>query len=140
MSVNVKIFGIAVTATILGYLGFAFANPAMTDINKIQQKDSGTRVNIRGKVISQAPFLDGGAYQIEDKTGKVWVLTQGKLPKQGEEISIEGKIEYKNIVLEQQSLGEVYLVEIGQLDRTSTSEPQTTPTPIPQDDFFLPHR
>jgi hypothetical protein len=140
MSVNYKIFGIAIVTTVLGYFSFALADPAMTDIGTVKPDNRGTNVYLKGKVTASAPLLGSGAYQLEDKTGKVWVLTNEKLPQQGEEIAIEGQVEYQEISIEQRNMGELYIVQVKQLDRTATTEPSIKPTITPQDGLFLPHR
>lgn len=140
MSVNYKIFGIALVTTVLGYFSFALADPTITDIGTVQPNNRGTKIYLRGKVTAQAPLLGSGAYQLEDKTGKVWVLTNEKLPQQGEEIAIEGQVEYQDISIEQQNMGELYIVQVQQLDGTATTQPSVKPTITPQDGIFLPHR
>jgi hypothetical protein len=140
MAIDYKIFGLALAGTLLGYLGFALADPAITDINKVQPDNRGSNIYLKGKVTAHAPLLGSGAYQLEDKTGKVWVLTNEKLPQTGTEIAIEGQVEYQDISIEQQNLGELYIVQVKQLDRAPDTEPSVTPTPTPQDELFLPHR
>jgi hypothetical protein len=140
MTIDYKIFGIALAGTVLGYFSFALADPAITDIGKVNPESGESNIYLKGKVTAHAPLLSGGAYQLEDKTGKVWVLTNEKLPQQGTEIAIEGRVKYQDISIGQQNMGELYIVQVQQIDRTSTPEPSVTPTPIPQDDLFLPHR
>jgi hypothetical protein len=140
MTIDYKIFGIAIAGTVLGYFSFALADPTITDIGKVQPDSRDSSIYLKGKVTAHAPLLSGGAYQLEDTTGKVWVLTQEKLPQQGTEIAIEGRVQYQDISIEQQSMGELYIVQVKQIDRTSTPQPSVTPTSIPQDDLFLPHR
>lgn len=69
-------------------------------------------VRLQGKVISQVPFLNGGAYQLEDSSGKIWVTTTTKLPAVGKEIAIEGKVRFQSISIDNQEWGELYVVEI----------------------------
>ena len=77
---------------------------------KPEQNDRAT-VYIQGKVERQVPFLKRWAYQIDDSTGKIWVVTsQNKLAK-GEQVVIKGKVKYQSIPLAGKELGEVYLEE-----------------------------
>jgi uncharacterized protein YdeI (BOF family) len=78
-------------------------------VSEIANKKSERQVYIAGEVIRTVPLLKNGAYQIQDKTGKVWILTNSKLPSQGDKISIKGKISYQELPFSQ---AEIYLQEI----------------------------
>jgi hypothetical protein len=94
---------------------------SVMEIGQIKQNDRGSIVYIQGKVRSQAPFLGSTAYQLEDRTGKIWILSDRAIPTQGAEILVEGKVEYESILLGQQDFGELYILELKQLK----SEPST---------------
>jgi hypothetical protein len=94
---------------------------SVMEIRQIKQNDRGSIVYIQGKVRSQAPFLGSTAYQLEDRTGKIWILSDRAIPTQGAEILVEGKVEYESILLGQQDFGELYILELKQLK----SEPST---------------
>ena len=70
-------------------------------------------VYIRGKVERQVPLVKQWAYQINDSTGKIWVITHRPHLQEGQEVLIKGKLSYKSITLADQEFGEVYL-EISQ--------------------------
>lgn len=72
-------------------------------------------VNLRGKVVHLAPFLGNGAYQIEDVTGKIWVVTTQTLPQLNQQINLKGKIKYQSLPLAKQELGDFYLIELERL-------------------------
>lgn len=95
------------------------ANVGVSDIGEIQQKrDVNSTVYLQGKVEKRAPFLGaGGAYQLQDATGSIWVITNKALPNQGDEISIKGSVNYESIPVADQELGEVYIKEQEQLQR-----------------------
>ncbi|BAY13335.1 hypothetical protein [Calothrix sp. NIES-2098] len=84
----------------------------VTPIREIKPvKDNQATVYIQGKVERQVPLVKRWAYQIDDSTGKIWVVTnQNKLAK-GEQVVIKGKVRYQSIPLAGQELGEVYLEE-----------------------------
>jgi hypothetical protein len=69
-------------------------------------------VYLTGKVVHSAPFLGNGAYQLEDGTGRIWVLTTKTLPQKGQQTNLKGKIAYQSLPLAEQELGEFYLVEL----------------------------
>ncbi len=82
------------------------------DIAKLTEVSNQRTVNVQGIVVNVAPFLEGGAYQIQDKTGRVWVKTDRQLPKKGTVLSIRGEVAFEPIFIGPEKLGESYLVEI----------------------------
>lgn len=72
-------------------------------------------VYLTGKVVHLAPFLGNGAYQIEDVTGKIWVVTTQTLPQLNQQINLKGKIKYQSLPLAKQELGDFYLIELERL-------------------------
>jgi hypothetical protein len=105
----------------------------VTPISQIVKNPKvGSSVNIKGTVTQQAPFLKGGAYQIKDETGKIWVmrdshqeslgdlpvesLRERPLPNPGDSLTIKGIVQYESIPIGKQEFGEVYLDEQKQLE------------------------
>lgn len=97
----------------------------VSSIADIQQKRQlQAKVYLKGKVESCAPFLGTGAYQIQDNTGSIWVLTKQTVPQPGEQMLIKGLVRYKGITFKElagKDLGEVYVEEIEQLKLTSSN-------------------
>ncbi len=91
--------------------------PLRAIANISSQPSPGSTVYIRGQVIHQAPFLDSGAYQLEDETGAIWVTTENNLPVVGDDLIIKGQIVYQSIPIEEQEWGEVYIQELRKLER-----------------------
>lgn len=85
-------------------------------VQDISVKKTGKTINLTGKVIQVAPFIANAAYQLEDPTGKVWVVTDRNLPQLGQQINIKGKIEYQSLPFAEQELGDFYIVELEQLE------------------------
>lgn len=90
----------------------------MTSISQIvKQPRVGSSVNINGTVTQQAPFLKGGAYEIQDETGKIWVMRDRRknadrpLPNSGAFLKIKATVRYESIPMGQKEFGEVYLDE-----------------------------
>lgn len=142
-----------------------FALPNAISVNQLQQTAQGTIIYIRGQVKDKAPFLGKGAYQLQDDTGKVWVVTNETLPQSGEEVIIKGQIEYQSIPVSGQELGEFYVLELEKLTSLPqqaepapitpesssptplevTPQPEAVPSPQPSpssvyDDLFFPHK
>jgi hypothetical protein len=178
MLFHIKIFRYSFLSILLGGLigcnylansGLAIPNKRQLSLTQIatlvQQKSPGSNVYLQGKVISQAPFLGSGAYQLQDASGQVWVITNNPLPIAGDQVLIEAQVEYQSIPVGTQDVGELYVLELQQLaiDQydlnpvAMPSQPISTPTPTqpikptqpeqpiqptknPVDDLFLPHK
>ncbi len=75
------------------------------------ETDQGNIVYVQGTVEKQVPLIQQWAYQINDSTGKIWVITNQPNLKEGEQVVIKGKVNYKSILLADQEFGEVYIEE-----------------------------
>jgi hypothetical protein len=84
-------------------------NPAA--IARIQTNHNGQSVRLVGTVTQRALFLQGGAYQLQDESGSIWVLTQEPVPEVGDRLTIQGEIAYDAIAVNGQDLGELYVNE-----------------------------
>ncbi|WP_017306300.1 hypothetical protein [Spirulina subsalsa] len=97
-------------------LGSAIAcNPLsgdFTPLTEVPNQSPGTSVTVRGNVEQKAPFLTGGAYQLQDESGSIWVFTEQALPESGRPLSVTGKVIYEPLELDGLDLGEVYLQEL----------------------------
>ena len=85
-------------------------------IEDISAKKIDKTVYLMGNVVHIAPLVDRAAYQIEDATGAIWVVTTRKAPERGEQINIKGKIQYQSLPFVERELGDFYVVELEQLD------------------------
>jgi hypothetical protein len=102
---------------------FGFNTVKITDVQQKRQVD--TEVYLQGKVENRAPFVGNAAYQLQDTTGSIWILTKQTLPQLGDDILVKGKVRYQSIKLKDladQDLGEVYVEETEQIKRTSNSD------------------
>lgn len=77
---------------------------------KPPQDDNNATVYIQGKVERQVSLIQRQAYQINDSTGKIWVITNQNL-QEGDDVVIKGQIRYQSIPLAGKEYGEVYLEE-----------------------------
>jgi len=98
------------------------------DIAQLDQIANQRAVNLQGIVVNVAPFLEGGAYQIQDKTGKVWVKTDGALPRKGAVVSVRGEVAFEAIFIGPEKLGESYVIE-GTTPRPASTASQTQSSP-----------
>lgn len=92
---------------------------SVTNISQLlQTRPQNTIVTIRGKVQAIAPLVGTSAYQLEDASGKIWVLTNNpNLPKVGDILLIKGQTRYESIIVAGQDRGELYLQEQEILER-----------------------
>ncbi|MTJ46991.1 hypothetical protein [Dolichospermum sp. UHCC 0259] len=83
----------------------------VTQIQKITKKNQDTTVYIQGKVEKYAPLIKKKAYQINDSTGKIWVITNQGNFQVGEQVVLKGNVQYQSVPLAGKEHGEVYLKE-----------------------------
>lgn len=81
-------------------------------IEQIRQSQEPRTVQVQGTVIKLASFLQGGAYQIQDTTGIIWVKTDRPLPKPGENVVVTGQVNRQVVTVDQSQWDEFYLQEI----------------------------
>ena len=89
--------------------GFKPIGASITPINQLKSKQEPDTVYIQGKVEKAIPLVKRRAYQVNDGTGKIWIVTNQTRIKQGESVVVKGKIRYKNIPLSGQEYGELYV-------------------------------
>jgi hypothetical protein len=146
--------GGSIGCSALAELGIAvpdLGDPPLVSVDELARKKRGAIVHIKGIVRGYAPFLNSGAYQLQDPSGLIWIRTAGQPPRLGQEVVIKGKLDYQSIPVGNQELGEFYVVELEQLEDTArtpaptTSKPTLTPVqpqakPDPTDELFFPHK
>jgi hypothetical protein len=118
-------------STSLGIGGFNLSQFGgnVTKIGDIQQNQTTTStLYLRGQVVTRAPFLEAGAYKLQDGTGTIWVITNQTVPNVGDEVSIKGQPQFQSIPVSGQDLGEVFVQEEQQLERKAGQPGQTAPT------------
>ena len=87
-------------------------------ITAIANQKNHKPIYIKGKVIKLAPLLGNNAYQVQDDTGNIWVITTAKLPSVGQNIYSKCNIQFKTLSLENQEIDELYLVELERLENS----------------------
>lgn len=123
------ISGLILSCSPLNPLGLASQEyTAIAELNKIANKNV---IQVQGIVVNIAPFLEGGAYQLQDATGSVWVKTDKPLPPKGVSLSVKGEVQYEGISVGQQQLGESYILEVAQEPQSSVVTQSSSPVPSP---------
>lgn len=64
-------------------------NQIMAEPQRYANKD----VGITGNVIRSFSVLGAGAYQVDDGTGKIWVVAKNNVPREGARVGVKGKIQ-----------------------------------------------
>ena len=99
--------------TIILWLGLSgCAGPSLSQVTKIaaiQRQNVAAVVVLSGKVTTRSPLLGQQAYEIQDETGTIWILTQGQAPAVGQAVQIRGKVRYQRVVLAGKDQGSVYI-------------------------------
>lgn len=68
----------------------------ISDINKHPEDYAGSEVTIAGKVTSSVASANPGTFQVDDGSGRIWVLsTSNEVPAQGTQIAVTGLVESK---------------------------------------------
>lgn len=74
----------------------ACAGPSMKirDISDNPEKYHDQQVVVKGKVVSTfaIPILSQSLVKVADETGEIWVKPQGRVPFEGEKITVRGKL------------------------------------------------
>lgn len=98
----------------------------LIEIERLKQEQSNNfTVFLKGTVGKKAPFLGSAAYQLQDATGNIWVLTDKNLPSEGKELLVKGKVKYQSITVGEQDLGEFYLVELETIECKASPSSKT---------------
>lgn len=85
----------------------------VTSISELKPKkgDKNPPIYVQGKVERKVPLLEQQMYQINDSTGKVWVLTNQKGWQVGQKIVVKAIPQFQSVPISGAELGEVYLEE-----------------------------
>ena len=76
-------------------LGLALSSCGTTSINHVLADPSryaDKEVTVGGRVVKSASVLGRGAYQIDDGSGTLWVVTKKGAPREGAKVSVKGRV------------------------------------------------
>lgn len=87
---------VAVAAALLTVMAIAAGCPKGVHISDIQQ-DPGRyynkEVGIKGTVVSSFGAMGTGMYEVDDGTGRIWVMTQTRgVPAKGAKVGVAGNV------------------------------------------------
>ena len=92
--------------------GCLFSYIRVSEINDKPQKYQDKRVSIKGKVAEtfSVPFVQRGAYQVDDGTGRIWVISPDSVPFRGENVTVKGEVKTSFTIFDR-SFGTVIVQE-----------------------------
>ena len=83
-------------AMVLAYAMFVLVGCEYKTINQIMaepQRYTNRDVGITGNDVRSFSVLGAGAYQVDDGTGKMWVVAKNNVPREGARVGVKGKIQ-----------------------------------------------
>ncbi len=112
LGLALTLFGLLSCSNVSEY-GMNAIGVNVTAINELkpQKSDDNAPVYISGKVGRKVPLLERQMYEIEDSTGKIWILTNQKNWKVGDKVVVKAIPQYESILISGAQLGQVYLEE-----------------------------
>ena len=83
----------------------------VVSIASLRADQADQAVAIAGNVAQRVALLEGWLYQVQDETGRLWVVSSGAEPEVGQLAIVEGIVRYEAIVVDGIDAGELYLEE-----------------------------
>lgn len=93
--------------------GLAWLDP-VTPIAAASQ-NRGSTVYLAGTVERQLSLVDQGLYELADDSGSIWVLSAEAPPPVDASVALRATIQYEQILLQGQDIGEYYAEELERL-------------------------
>ena len=88
-------------------------------VNAVQTRvNVGSTIYVQGTVGDRVPLINGQVYELQDATGGIWVVTNDPTIATGHELLIRGKLSYEATPEFGPDVGERYLWEVGQIERS----------------------
>jgi hypothetical protein len=60
------------------------------------QRSEGTKIVIQGKVTAIAPMIKQVAYEVQDESGVIWVLSNQRPPQRNSQVKVHGVLRSSN--------------------------------------------
>jgi hypothetical protein len=84
---------IALTSTLAGaLLSIGCGSVKIGRINADPSRFRNQTVHVTGNVVTSVGLLSTGGYQIEDDTGKIFVISRSGVPSRGSHVTVTGKV------------------------------------------------
>lgn len=94
---NIKNFYSSILIYCLAFILLLLTGCGATKIGNLQDnldKFENQQVTLSGEVVEtlSIPFIHKGAYQIDDGTGKIWVVSSDNIPARGDKVRVTGTV------------------------------------------------
>ncbi len=92
---KLKLKSLAGTLTLMTFAAVLLSGCATRSINHILADPSryaNKDVRIEGRVTDSYSVLGRGAYQVDDGTGRLWIVSREGVPREGARVAVKGKI------------------------------------------------
>jgi hypothetical protein len=83
---------LSVAAGVLSVLTLAACRTTINQLLAEPGKYANQEVTVGGQVVKSVSLLGRGAYQIDDGTGTLWVVTKSGAPRQGARVAVKGRV------------------------------------------------
>ena len=70
----------------------ACASRSINQVLADPSRYSNKQVTVSGSVVDSYSVIGRGAYQLEDKTGRLWVVSDKGVPRKGARVSVKGTV------------------------------------------------
>jgi len=84
--------GAVVLAAGLGLLGVGCTHMTVNRLLAEPNRYSNRDVTLNGDVVKSASVLGHGAYQLDDGTGRIWIVSNRGVPRQGARVKVTGRV------------------------------------------------
>jgi hypothetical protein len=84
--------GAFVLAAGLGLLGAGCTHMTVNRLLAEPNRYSNRDVTLHGDVVKSASVLGHGAYQLDDGTGRIWIVSNRGVPRQGARVKVTGRV------------------------------------------------
>jgi hypothetical protein len=91
MKTHVRSIGLAMlvfTAVMSVACGAATINKVLADPQRYRDRE----VKLTGSVVDSFSLVGRGAYQLEDKTGRLWIVSDRGVPRRGARVDVKGTV------------------------------------------------
>lgn len=107
MNRSIRTAGLLGMYALLGLLAVGCESVKISDINRDPGRYAEKEVTISGRVTNSFGALNEGAFEIDDGTGRMWVLSGGfGVPSKGAEVSVTGRVQ-SGVTFGERSFGTV---------------------------------
>ena len=90
---TVKKISYFLTVLVMGFVLVACERTKISDITADPGHFMDKEVNVAGEVTQSIGFMGKGIYQIDDGTGRLWVLANGRgVPGKGAMVGVKGRV------------------------------------------------